>query len=61
MNPTVKEWLLWPDGSLREPIVYLVDKKGVIYDRWEGPVAANIMEEKRESVAGRRDEVRPGG
>ncbi|MBK9546560.1 MAG: hypothetical protein IPO51_12085 [Dehalococcoidia bacterium] len=52
MNPTAKEWLLWPDGSLREPIVYLVDKKGVIYDRWEGPVAANIMEESVKAVAG---------
>lgn len=51
LNPTVKEWLLWPDGSLREPVVYLVDKKGTIYDRWEGPVAANIMEANVKAVA----------
>lgn len=51
MNPTVKEWLIWPDGSLREPIVYVVDKKGVIYDRWEGPVAANIMEASVKAVS----------
>ncbi|MBK9344690.1 MAG: hypothetical protein IPN07_17030 [Dehalococcoidia bacterium] len=46
MKPTVKGVVIWPDGSLREPIVHLVDKKGVICtDRWEGPVAANITEE----------------
>lgn len=51
MNPTVREWLIWPDGSLREPVVYAVDKAGVIYDRWEGPVAANIMENAVKAIA----------
>ena len=51
MNPTVREWLIWPDGSLREPLVYVVDKKGVIYDRWEGPVARNIMEASVQEVS----------
>ncbi|HMO53570.1 MAG TPA: hypothetical protein PJ994_03625 [Tepidiformaceae bacterium] len=51
MNPTAREWLIWPDGSLREPIVYVVDKDGIIFDRWEGPVAANIMEESVRAVA----------
>lgn len=51
MNPTAREWLIWPDGSLREPIVYVVDSEGTIYDRWEGPVAANIMEASVQAVA----------
>lgn len=51
MNPTAREWLIWPDGSLREPIVYVVDKEGTIFDRWEGPVAANIMEASVKAVA----------
>lgn len=52
LNPTVNEWLIWPDGSLREPVVYVVDKDGTIYDRWEGPVAKNIMEDSVKAVAG---------
>jgi hypothetical protein len=52
VNPTVNEWLQWPDGSLREPVVYVVDKNGTIYDRWEGPVAKNIMEDSVKAVAG---------
>jgi hypothetical protein len=51
LNPTVREWLVWPDGSLREPIVFLIDKNGTIYDRWEGPVARNIMEPEVKAVA----------
>lgn len=51
MNPTAREWLLWPDGSLREPIVYVIDSRGTIFDRWEGPVAANIMEASVRAVA----------
>lgn len=50
-NPTVREWLVWPDGSWREPVVYAVDKDGIIYDRWEGPVAANIMEASVKAIA----------
>lgn len=51
LNPTAREWLTWPDGSLREPVVYVVDRKGTIYDRWEGPVARNIMEPSLKAVA----------
>lgn len=51
LNPTAREWLIWPDGSLREPVVYVIDEKGTIYDRWEGPVARNIMEPSVKAVA----------
>jgi len=51
LNPTAKQWLLQPDGSLSEPIVYLVDKAGTIFDRWEGPVARNIMDASVKAVA----------
>ena len=44
LNDTAAEWLLRADGGLSEPYVYVIDSKGTIYDRWEGPVAANIME-----------------
>jgi hypothetical protein len=52
LNPTAKEWLLRPDGALSEPYVYLIDSKGTIYDRWEGPVAGNIMEPEVQAVIG---------
>ncbi|MGE5597118.1 MAG: TlpA family protein disulfide reductase [Hyphomicrobiales bacterium] len=51
LNPTAREWLLRKDGGLSEPFVYVVDKNGVIYDRWEGPVAKNIMEPAVKEVA----------
>lgn len=51
LNPTAKEWLQRPDGGLSEPWVYLVDKGGVIYDRWEGPVARGILEPAVKMVA----------
>ena len=47
----MKEWLVQPDGSYTEPLVYVIDKNGVIYDRWEGPVARNIMEASVKAVA----------
>ncbi|MFQ5380898.1 MAG: hypothetical protein ACE5EF_04645 [Dehalococcoidia bacterium] len=43
LNDTVKEWILRPDGGLSEPQVYVVDAGGTVYDRWEGPAAANIL------------------
>ena len=52
INPTVNEWLAQPDGSITEPVVYLVGKDGVIYDRWEGPIARNIMEPGVKAIAG---------
>jgi hypothetical protein len=36
---------------LREPVVYAVDKNGIIYDRWEGPVAANIMQASVKAIS----------
>ncbi|MCC6381600.1 MAG: hypothetical protein IT304_03780 [Dehalococcoidia bacterium] len=51
LNPTAKEWLLRPDGGLTEPVVYVVDRNGTIYERWEGPVAKNIMEPAVKAVA----------
>jgi len=44
LNDTVKQWIVRADGGLTEPWVFVVDKNGVVYDRWEGPVARNIME-----------------
>ena len=51
LNDTASEWLLRPDGGLSEPYVFVVDSKGTIYDRWEGPVARNIMEPIVKAVA----------
>jgi hypothetical protein len=51
INQTAKDWLLQPDGSLTEPLVFVVDRAGTIYDRWEGPVAKNIMEASVKAVA----------
>jgi hypothetical protein len=51
LNPTAKEWLIRQDGSLIEPYVYVIDKTGVIYNRWEGPAARNIMEASVKAVA----------
>jgi hypothetical protein len=51
INPTAREWLIRPDGRLIEPYVYVIGKDGIIYDRWEGPVARNIMEPAVEAVA----------
>ena len=51
LNATASEWLVRPDGGLSEPYVYVIDSKGTIYDRWEGPVARNIMEPAVKAVA----------
>jgi hypothetical protein len=51
LNPTAKEWLTRPDGNLVEPYVYIVGKDGVIYDRFEGPVAKNVMEPAVKAIA----------
>ena len=52
LNPTAREWLMRPDGGLSEPVVYVVGKDGVIFDRWDGPVARNIMHTSVAAVAG---------
>jgi hypothetical protein len=54
LNPTAKEWLQGPDGGLTEPWVFVIDSKGVIYDRWGGPVARNIMEPAVKAVAAKQ-------
>jgi len=51
LNPTAREWLIRPDGGLSEPFVYIVGKNGVIYDRFEGPMAGNILEPAVKAVA----------
>ena len=51
LNVTAKEWLVRPDGGMSEPYVYVIDKTGTIYNRWEGPVARNIMEQSVQAVA----------
>lgn len=51
LNETAREWLQWENGRLVEPFVYVIDKNGVIYDRWEGPAARNIMEPSVQAVA----------
>ncbi len=51
LSPTAREWLVRKDGGLSEPYVYIIGKNGVIYDRFEGPVAANIMEPGVKAVA----------
>jgi hypothetical protein len=51
LNATAREWLLWPNGRLVEPFVYAIDRNGIIYDRWEGPVARNIMEQSVREIA----------
>lgn len=51
LNETATEWLVRADGGLSEPYVYVIDSKGTIFDRWEGPVARNIMEPIVKAVA----------
>jgi len=51
LNETASEWLVRADGGLSEPYVYVIDSKGTIFDRWEGPVARNIMEPIVKAVA----------
>lgn len=51
LNPTAREWLMEPSGVVHEPVVYVVGRDGIIYDKWEGPVARNIMEASVRAVA----------
>jgi hypothetical protein len=51
LNPTAKEWLSQPNGDVTEPWVYIVDKTGVIYDRFEGPSAKSVLEPDVKAVA----------
>ncbi len=51
LNDAVREWILRPDGGLSEPQVYVIDRGGTVYDRWEGPVAANIIHDTVGAVA----------
>jgi hypothetical protein len=51
LNPTAAEWLQRSDGGLSEPWVYLIDKDGVVYDRWEGAASAAVVEPKLKAVA----------
>jgi hypothetical protein len=51
LNPTAREWLLQPDGTLFAPVVYVVGRNGVIFDRWEGPVTRNVIEPAVKAVS----------
>ncbi|MGI8927534.1 MAG: hypothetical protein ACR2HN_12945 [Tepidiformaceae bacterium] len=51
LSQATKEWIVRADGGLTEPWVFAVDKDGAIYDRWEGPVARNIMEASVKAIA----------
>ena len=51
VNPTAIEWLQQEDGSLTEPWVYVVDHNGIIFDRFEGPAARNILEPSVKAVS----------
>jgi hypothetical protein len=51
INPTAREWLSDKEGNITEPYVYLVDKNGVIYDRFGGPTAANLIESEVQALA----------
>lgn len=50
-NPTAREWIVEPDGTVLEPVVYIIDKTGTIYDRFEGPVAGNILEPAVQAIS----------
>lgn len=50
VNTTAREWLIRPDGNLTEPYVYVIDKNGIIYDRFEGPTAANLLESEIQAL-----------
>ena len=51
-NSAVDEWLLQEDGGFTEPWVFVVDREGVIYDRWENAVARSVLEPAVQAVAG---------
>ncbi len=52
VNPTALEWLAQENDRFTEPWIYVVDKNGVIFDRWEGPASRVIMEAAIKAVAG---------
>jgi hypothetical protein len=51
LNPTTIEWLQQPDGGLSEPWVFVIDKEGNIYDRWEGAASRVVVEPAVKAVA----------
>ena len=50
-NPTVREWLVQPNGGLTEPWVYVIGSDGVIYDRFEGPAGHVVIEPAVKAVS----------
>ncbi len=52
LNAAVDEWLLQEHGGFTEPWVFVVDREGVIYDRWENAVARSVLEPAVQAVAG---------
>ncbi len=51
VHRTVREWLVRSDGGFSEPWVFIVDKRGIIYDRWAGPVSRELLEPSVAAVA----------
>lgn len=51
VNPAVREWLVRSDGGFSEPWVFVVDRKGIVYDRWSGPVSRELLEPAVAAVA----------
>lgn len=51
VSPAVRSWLVRSDGGFSEPWVFVVDREGVIYDRWAGPVSRELLEPSVAAVA----------
>lgn len=50
VNPTVTQWLARPDGSFREPWVYLIGADGTILGSWDTMVTRGEIEPMLEAL-----------
>ena len=46
-TPTLREW-----GLETEPWLFIIDKNGLVFDRFEGPIPPEFLEESIQSVIG---------
>jgi hypothetical protein len=51
VHRAVREWLVRSDGGFSEPWVFIVDRRGIIFDRWAGPVSRELLEPSVAAVA----------
>lgn len=51
VHPAVRDWLVRRDGGFSEPWVFVVDRRGIVYDRWAGPVSRELLEPSVGAVA----------